>query len=186
MASSINISKIISNSFDDLKANYGTHLISTVVASFIASAAFGLLAGPMQVGYMKMEQKIADGGKPEISDIFKGFDAFVPSLVAFIVSMIVISIGFVLCVIPGLLLMPLLPVSLYLVARGEGDGVLAVKRAWGCLKDNLFMAMIASILITALGCAGVVLCFVGIYLTLPLIYVGSYHMARQLTGDAPV
>ena len=132
---------------------------------------------------MRMERKIADGVKPEISDIFKGFDVFVPSLVAFIVSMVVITIGFVLCVIPGLLLMPLMPVSLYLVAQGEDDGVQAVRRAWGYLKGNLFTAMFAMIILTFLGCIGVMFCFVGIYLTLPLVYVGSFHMARQLTGD---
>ncbi len=183
-ANELSIGKVVSDSFADLKANYLVHLVSTLLAVVIGNFTFGLLLGPLQVGYMKLEQNVAAGRPASIGDIFKGFDHFVPALVAFIICVIVIVIGSFLCIIPGLFLAPLLPVSLYLVARGETDGVQAVQRAWGHMKGNLLMAMITMLVLSILGSLGAILCFVGIVFTLPLFYIGAYHMAKQLVGDA--
>jgi uncharacterized membrane protein len=32
-----------------------------------------------------------------------------------------------------------------------------------------------------IGNLGLILCFVGIIITLPIAFIGSYHMAKQLT-----
>ena len=176
--------QVISSTFADLKSNYLTHVIATLLTSIIGGFAFGLLVAPLQVGYMKLEEKIQGGESVTFTDIFKGFDHFVPALVAFLISAVITGIGFVFCIIPGLVLMPLIPLSLYLVAQGEKDGVQAVQQAWGHLKRNLLMAMITMIVLSALGSLGIIFCFVGIFLTLPLVYIGSYHMAKALTATA--
>ena len=177
------IGKVISNSFADLKSNFLTHVVATLLTTIIGGFAFGLLVGPLQAGYMKLEEKIRTGQPTSFTDIFKGFDHLVPALVAFLISAVVTGIGFFLCFIPGLFVMSLIPISLYLVAQGETDGVQAVQRAWGYLKGNLLMAMITMLVLAALGSIGVIFCFIGIFLTLPLLYVGSYHMARELVCD---
>ena len=178
------IGKVISNAFADLKSNFQTHVVATLLTSIIGGFAFGLLVAPLQVGYMKLEDKFHAGQSATFTDIFKGFDHFVPALVAFLISAVITGIGFLFCIIPGLVLMPLIPVSLYLVSQGENDGVQAVQRAWGCLKSNWLMAMITMIVLSALGSLGIIFCFVGIFLTLPLVYIGSYHMAKELVGAA--
>jgi uncharacterized membrane protein len=178
------VGKVISNAFTDLKSNFLTHVVATLLTSIIGGFAFGLLVAPLQVGYMKLEDKIHSGESATFTDIFKGFDHFVPALVAFLISAVITGIGFLFCIIPGLVLMPLIPVSLYLVSQGENDGVQAVQRAWGYLKSNLLMAMITMIVLSALGSLGIIFCFVGIFLTLPLVYIGSYHMAKELVGTA--
>jgi zinc-ribbon domain len=176
--------QVISSTFADLKSNFLTHVVATLLTSIIGGFAFGLLVAPLQVGYMKLVERIEKGEAVTFTDIFKGFDHFVPALVAFLISAVITGIGFVFCIIPGLVLMPLIPLSLYLVAQGEKDGVQAVQRAWGHLKRNLLMAMITMIVLSALGSLGVIFCFVGIFLTLPLVYIGSYHMAKALVGEA--
>jgi uncharacterized membrane protein len=175
---------VISNAFFDLKSNFLTHVVATVFTSIIGGAIFGLLLAPMQTGYMLLEEKIQKKEPVSFTDIFKGFDHFVPALVAFLISGVLTGIGFVFCIIPGLILMPLIPTSLYLVAKGEKDGVQAVKLAWSHLKRNLFMAMLTMIVLSVLGSLGIVFCFVGIFLTAPLIYIGYYHMAKGLVGDS--
>lgn len=178
------LGQVISSTFADLKSNFLTHVIATLLTSVIGGFAFGLLVAPLQVGYMKLEGKIQNGESVTFTDIFKGFDHFVPALVAFLISAVITGIGLVFCIIPGLLLMPLIPLSLYLVAQGEKDGVQAVQLAWSHLKRNLLMAMITMIVLSALGSLGIIFCFVGIFLTLPVVYIGSYHMAKALTATA--
>ena len=48
------------------------------------------------------------------------------------------------------------------------------------------MALICSFLISVFAGIGALLCGVGIVLTLPLAYLGAYHMARQMAGDPRV
>lgn len=139
-----------------------THVVSTLLVIVISGIGFGLLTGPMLVGYMRMLKAEDEGGKIEIADVFKGFDSFVPALLAVLVGSIIVSIGYMLCVLPGMLLTAILPTAAYLVATGEMDGIAALKRAWVAVKANL---------------VGAFLCM----LVLPIAFIGSYQMAKQLT-----
>lgn len=160
-----------------------THIVATLLVAIIGNISFGLLIGPMIVGYMQLIKIQEDGGTPQIGDVFKGFDDFVPALLAGLISVIIVGIGFMLCILPGLLIMAIIPVATYLVAVGEKDGVNAVKRAWAVVKDNLVGAFLCSLVLGILGQLGAIACFVGILITLPISFIGMYHMSRQLTND---
>ena len=125
-----------------------------------------------------------EGGKVEIGDIFKGFDDFVPALVAVLVSSVAVSIGVMLCIIPGLLIMALVPVSAYFVAvEGEKDGINAIKRAWVLVRENLVSSALCALVLGIVGSLGSILCGVGVLLTLPIAIIGMYHMAKQMVGS---
>ncbi|HEY8907656.1 MAG TPA: hypothetical protein VIM63_16650 [Rhodoferax sp.] len=70
------------------------HVVTTLLVIFIGSIGFGLLAGPMLEGYMRMLKIEGEGGKIEIADVFKGFDDFVPALLAVLVGSLIVSIGY--------------------------------------------------------------------------------------------
>ena len=176
-----NISDCVSAGFSGLKNNPVTHIVASLLVAFISSVGFGILSGPMMVGYMKMIKIEDEGGKPEIADVFKGFDDFVPALVSILVGSIIVGIGFLLCILPGLLLVAILPVAAYLVALGEKDGINALKRAWDAVKGNLLSAFSCMLVLGIIGQLGLILCFVGVILTMPITFIGSYHMAKQLT-----
>jgi uncharacterized membrane protein len=175
------ISKCVSAGFSGLKNNPVTHIVSALLVIFISGVGFGLLTGPMMVGYMKMIKIEDEGGKPEIADVFKGFDDFVPALLAVLVGSIIVAIGYMLCILPGMLLMAIVPTAAYLVANGEKDGIQALKRAWESVKGNLLGAFFCMLILGIIGNLGMILCFIGIIVTLPIAFIGSYHMAKQLT-----
>lgn len=176
-----NISDCVSAGFSGLKNNPVTHIVATLLVIFISGVGFGLLAGPMAVGYMKLIKIEDEGGKPEIADVFKGFENFVPALLAVLVGSIIVSIGYMLCILPGMLLMAIIPTAAYLVACGENDGINALKRAWAAVKGNLLGAFFCMLVLGIIGNLGLILCVVGIIVTLPIAFIGSYHMAKQLT-----
>ena len=183
------ISDCVSAGFSGLKNNPVTHIVASLLVAIISSVGFGILSGPMMVGYMKLIKIEDEGGKPEIADVFKGFDDFVPALVSILVGSIIVGIGFLLCILPGLLLVAILPTAAYLVALGEKDGINALKRAWDAVKGNLLSAFFCMLVLGIVGQLGLILCFVGVIITMPITFIGSYHMAKQLTdsgGDAPL
>lgn len=175
------IGACISAGINGLKTNPVTHIVTTLLISVVGGVSAGLLTGPMVVGYMRMLKVEEEGGKVEFLDVFKGFDDFVPSLLAVLLSSILVSIGFMLCFIPGLLIAALVPTAAYLVAAGEKDGINAIKRAFDALKANFFGAFLCSLILGIVGSIGMIFCFVGIFLTLPIAFIGMYHMAKQLT-----
>jgi len=180
------ISACVSAGFSGFKKNPVTHIVATLLVLFISGIGFGLLAGPMFVGYMRMIKIEDDGGQIEIADVFKGFDSFVPALLAVLVGSIIVSIGYMLCILPGMLLMAIIPTAAYLVATGENDGIAALKRAWVAVKANLVGAFLCMLVLVIVGNMGLILCFVGVIVTLPIALIGIYHMAKQLTDGGTV
>lgn len=171
----------VSAGYNGFKKDPVTHIVATLLVIIIGNVSAGLLLGPMIVGYMRLIKIQEDGGTPQIGDVFKGFDDFVPALLAGLVSGILVAIGFMLCILPGLLIMAILPTATYLVAVGEKDGINAIKRAWVVVKQNLLGAFLCSLVLGILGQVGVILCFIGLLLTLPISFIGMYQMAKQLT-----
>lgn len=181
--STISISACVSAGFAGFKKNPVTHIVTTLLVIVISGVGFGLLTGPMMVGYMRMLKAEDEGRAISIADVFKGFDDFVPSLLAVLLSSIIVSIGFMLCFLPGLLLMAMVPVSAYLVACGEKDGIAAIRRAWELVKGNLLNAFLCMLILGIIGNLGVILCFIGVFITVPIAFIGSYHMTKQMAAD---
>lgn len=175
------IGTCVSAGFAGFKNNPVTHIVAVLLVAIIGNVSFGLLAGPMFVGYMRMIRIEDEGGKAEIVDVFKGFDDFVPALLAVLLSGLIVGVGFMLCILPGLLIMALVPVAAYLVAVGEKDGINALKRAWEAVTANLIASCLCMLVLVIIGSLGAILCGVGIFLTLPIAYIGMYHMCKQLT-----
>lgn len=179
------IGACVSAGINGLKKDPVTHIVTTLLIGIVGGVTAGLLTGPMMVGYMRMIKREDEGHKAEIADVFKGFDDFVPALLAVLLSSIIVGIGFMLCFIPGLLIMALVPTAAYLVAVGEQDGVNAIKRAFEAVKSNLLSAFFCALVLGIVGSIGGLLCGVGMILTLPIAFIGSYHMAKQLTDGGP-
>lgn len=180
------ISACVSAGFAGFKKDPVTHIIATVLVIFISGVGFGLLTGPMMVGYMRMIKAQEDGAAVGIGDLFKGFDDFVPALLAVLVGSIIVSIGFMLCILPGMLVMAIIPTAAFLVATGEKDGIAALKRAWEAVKANLLGAFLCMLVLGIIGNLGMILCFIGVVITLPIALIGMYHMAKQLTDSGPI
>lgn len=166
-----------------LKKNPLAHIVANVLVMVVGGFTAGLLTGPMLVGYMRMI-KAEDEGRPiEFTDVFKGFDDLVPALLAVLLSGIIVSIGFMLCFVPGLLIIGLVPTAAYLVAVGEKDGINAIKRAFAAIKEHMLGTIVCTLVLAIVGSLGVVACGVGVIFTLPIGIIGMYHMAKQITGD---
>jgi uncharacterized membrane protein len=175
------IGTCVSAGVTGLKRNFVLHIVVTLLIAIVGSFSFGLLYGPMIAGYMRMIKAEEEGGSPQIGDVFKGFDDFVPAFVAAFLGGIAVSIGMMLCVIPGLLIMALPVTATYLVAMGEKDGINALKRAWAVIKENLIASALCALVLGIIGSLGAILCGVGMLITLPITFIGMYYMAKQLT-----
>ena len=182
----VSVGVCLSGAWSLFRKNALTHVVSSLLVAVVGGMSAGLLVGPMVVGYLRMIDKERHGEPTQIGDVFRGFDDFVPAFVAGLISSLVVSLGFMLCFIPGLLILALPTVALYRVAQGERDGVAAFNQAWRIVTKNLGAAFWCAFVLSIVGGLGVLLCWVGVLVTAPLAMIGSYYMARQLVGDEPV
>lgn len=180
------IGQCITSGLEIFKKNTITYVVAWLVLTAVNSMTFGILIGPLLVGYFRMVKMDAAGGKAQIGDLFKGFDDLSAALVAGLIAIMTIGIGSIFCVIPGLVAAPLLPLSLYLVAEGEKDGVNAIKRAWHAMSKNLVESVVYMLILGIIMFIGVLLCCVGLFVTVPLGVIGQYWLAKQLTDDGTV
>jgi uncharacterized membrane protein len=180
------IGKCVSSGFEIFKKNPITYVIAWLVLAIVNGMTFGILIGPLMVGYFRMVKIDISGGKAQIGDLFKGFEDLSAGLVAGLISLLAIGIGTMFCVLPGLVAAPLLPVSLYLVAEGEKDGVNAIKRAWHAVSKNLVESVLYMLILGLIAFVGFFLCCVGMFITVPISIIGQFVLAKQISDDGTV
>ncbi len=183
MSSKVDLGACVTYGVDALKKNIGFQLVAVIVLALANGFTAGILGGPLLLGYYRALAKMDAGQTPDINDLFSGFDKFIPSFLVVLLTGVLIAIGYCLCIVPGLIIAPLLPVSLCVIARGEGDAIAAIKAGWNALQPNIVMAALTAIILSILSSLGVFACGVGILFTLPIALAGTYKLSQQMLGE---
>lgn len=131
--------------------------------SVLGTAYHVLVLGPVGFGGMYAFLRAARGGTPEVSDLFIAFRGdYVQAVLASLLMGVLITIGFVLLVIPGFVAMVRLAWVPYLVTDEHLDAVTAVRESWQ--RTRAYAWTIFGILLLALPLllVGVLLLVVGV------------------------
>jgi hypothetical protein len=183
MGSKVDLGACVTYGVDALKKNIGFQLVAVIVLALANGFTAGILGGPLLLGYYRALAKMDAGQTPDINDLFSGFDKFIPAFLVVLLTGVLIAIGYFLCIVPGLIIAPLLPVSLCVIARGEGDAIAAIKAGWNALQPNIVMAALTGIILSIISSLGVLACGVGILFTLPIALAGTYKLSQQMLGE---
>lgn len=177
ITSQVDFGEALSFGWSRFKANVGFHLIALLVIMVVAGCTFGLLAGPLFIGYGKAVIKAENGQSPEIGDLFGSFDKFAASLIPFVVMIVASFVPF-----GAVFASPLFFAALYLCIEGENDGMNAVKRGWEIYQAQLVPAAIGFFVVSLVGSAGILACCIGIFVTLPIATLANFRLAQQMIG----
>ncbi|MEZ4374214.1 MAG: hypothetical protein R3B07_25570 [Polyangiaceae bacterium] len=135
------------------------------------------------VGQIRLYLQAARGQTPEFGVLFSGMDRFGSVLLAGFVGGILILLGMVLLIVPGIILScGLFVASYFVVDHGEG-GIDALKKSWEVTnghKTNIFVFSLLSGLVVLAGCFA---CFVGIFAGEAVVGVATAIIFLRLTGE---
>ncbi len=191
----------IEQGFNLYKSNLAVLIVGGLLALLLTSITGGILGGPMMAGLMLLCLGLLDGAqpKPTGTDVFRGFQFFLPSfLVGLLVGAVILVcylIGLVTCV--GVILIPIAVVlittaalfAIPLVVDRRLDAVAALKGSLAIVKPNFWMFLAFGLVAGLLGSAGSILCGVGALLTFPLttclIAVAYRDVQAQLAQSVP-
>ncbi len=116
-----------------------------------------------------------------MEDIFSGGPVLWKMLGYNIVYGLAVGIGFVLCIVPGFLLAGLLFPGYALIADGETIGN-AISRSMDAMKKDMWNAAAFAFVVSLVAAAGVLACFVGLFVTLPIFFLTGALAYRDMIG----
>lgn len=149
-----------------------------VVFNILASAASLVLTA----GLIRMAFDVVDGGRPDFSTMFSRFDV-VQVIVAAILLGIATSIGLLLCIIPGVVVMFLTWFTNYfIVAKGE-DAISAIRSSISFVSSNAGSMLLLALLSILAMIAGGLACGVGVLVAYPVVTVAAAYTFRYLQGE---
>lgn len=118
-------------------------MLATLIYVLINGAAgslYGLsvlIAGPMSVGYTLYCMKIMDQKVSDFNLLFAGFNNFVQTLVAGLIYSVIVGIGFVLLIVPGIIAACGLSMTFIIMAEDDKiEGLDAIQMSWNMMKGH--------------------------------------------------
>ncbi|MEZ6116832.1 MAG: hypothetical protein R3C28_09700 [Pirellulaceae bacterium] len=157
--------------------------ITIVAVSGLGSILSGVVQAFLGIGLIRMFLAAARGQTPEIGMLFSGGDVFIPYLLASILYGIIVGIGFLLLIIPGIILVcGLWPYPYFVVDRKEGITE-SLSSAWKYTKGNRLTSILLFLIAMGLAILGVLMCGVGLLFTQTLagcVFTVAYLM---MTGQ---
>ena len=163
-----------------VKADMGTYALAALI--FFVLSGVPLIQGALIAGFHIYTMKRIAGRRAEFSDLFKGFNFFIPTLVASLLIGAFTFIGTLFCIIPGLVVAASLKFTYLFIVDKRMDFWPAMQASHAIVKQDYFgftMFLVLAFLVNVLG----FLCLiVGLLVTVPLTIAAITVAYKELVG----
>jgi uncharacterized membrane protein len=180
------------------KQDIVTLAVVALIVAVISAVSVLILAGPMMVGMLMIVFALHDKTqpKPQIGDVFKGFEMFAPSLVLCLILVgislamnvfnFIPHIGRFISMLASLCVQTAVMFAWPFLVDKKMAPVDAIKASFEIVKDNFFPFLGLNIVAGIIGSIGVVACCIGIFVTMPITFCIIVVAYRAVTaGGAP-
>ena len=165
-----------------VKADIGMYMLVALVVSILSSVVPLIIQGPLLAGFHIYCMKRMLGRPAELGDIFKGFDFFVPTLIASLIMAVFIFGGTLLCVIPGLVLTAMYKFTYLFILDKRMDFWPAMQASHAVVKNDYFGFTMFVVLMILIGILGALCCVVGIFVAVPVSMAAVTVAYKELVG----
>jgi uncharacterized membrane protein len=151
--------------------------------AFLFSLITWVISEIVGMGILRINLKFVDGTKPRFADLFV-FDwrAIFNYILAAIMSGIIIGVGFILLIIPGIIFAIKLQYVGYLVVDKKLRPVEAIKKSWAMTKGNVRHLFVLGLALLGINILGLLVLIVGLLVTVPLSMVTTAFVFRKLSA----
>lgn len=183
---------LISKAYELVSKKWILAIVAVILVGLISNLASAIdqklailnvfLSGALAVGSATFFLKIVRGQEERIEDIFEGFKTnYVASLVATIVMGIVIILGFIALIIPGVILGLGLSQTYYILAEDkEISGIDAMKKSWEMMDGWKTKYFLLCLLYFGMGILGLLALIVGLLFVIPIISTSNALFYEKL------
>ncbi|RLE17850.1 MAG: hypothetical protein DRJ14_05445 [Acidobacteria bacterium] len=161
----------------------GFHSAGTAFLKLFGFAYWLLLYAAINYGVLCGFVRGARGETPEVNDIFKVTDNYVNVVLANLVTTVIIVIGFMALIIPGIYFACRLAFVPYLVVERKMDVVPALRESWDMSQGKAGTVFLMGLTAIPIALLGLLMCGVGILFSLVWIHTA---FASLYVALAPV
>lgn len=174
---------------DSLAGMWGAAFVATLIISVINSissgSSYGLLGlliyGPMMYGYIVCLINIADNKFADYGTLFSGFNRYVDTMAAGALVSLLVAVGCVFLIVPGIILALGFSMTFYIMAEDPNiSGLDAMKRSWNMMngyKMDLFLFYLGFIGWYILS---ILTCGIGVLFLMPYVATAQLYYYRHV------
>ncbi|MDP2630179.1 MAG: hypothetical protein Q8P56_02105 [Candidatus Uhrbacteria bacterium] len=151
-------------------------------ANFIVSFVLGII---IQSGFIAMALHVIDGAAPRFADLFSQFSIFFRYLGASILYGLMLFVGFILLIVPGVYLMLTYAFWPYFLVDKKVSIIESFKMSAQVTKGHKGSLLLLYVFIMALNILGLCVLFIGVLITAPLTALILAYAYRKLTNSLP-
>jgi uncharacterized membrane protein len=178
-------SRWISAGWQMVKADLGTYVLLCLVFTVVSSVVPIVLQGPMLVGFHIFCIKKILNRRAELGDLFKGFDYFLPALVASLVISAFVLAGTLVCIIPGLVVAAMYKFTYLFIVDKRMDFWPAMQASHAVVKNDYFGFTMFLVLMALVNLLGFLCCIVGLLVSVPVTLAAITVAYREIVGFDP-
>jgi uncharacterized membrane protein len=175
----------IGQGWELVKDDLGTFVLMTIVMSVVNGVVPLLLQGATTAGFQGACKKKLRGQKPQLGDLFDGFQVFGATLVAHIVISILTFIGVLFLIIPGLVVAAMYIFTFLFIIDKRMDFSAAMRASHAVVKQDYVGYTLFIIVLGLLNFAGVLCLLVGLLVTIPITFAAISVAYRDAVGFEP-
>jgi len=167
---------------------FGEVVVAGAVFNFFGLVYSILINGPVQYGVAFAYLKAARGDKLEIKDMFEAFKNYWNAVLASLLVFVIVIIGLILLIVPGIIFACKLAFAPYLVVDRKMEVMEAIRESWRMTGGHAWKVFLIGLLAVPIGIAGLICFGVGIIVAImwiTLAFASLYHavsMSRQTSG----
>ena len=153
-------------------------LIGSLIGCFISL----LILHPFLAVFFLAMKSEESAGKASPGDLFKVGKFIINSNVTGWISLLIVMLGYVFCIIPGILISPVYYIAILFVSQGE-NSITSITRAFTFLKNNFIIVIYCLVYLLLYACSGLLLCCIGTLITMPMFFAALYYAVNETLGN---
>jgi uncharacterized membrane protein len=163
-----------------VKADLGSYVVISLL--FVLLSGVPLIQGPLIAGFHIFSMKKLMGRNAEFGDLFKGFNFFVPTLVASLLIGLFTFAGTLLCIIPGLVVAAMYKFTYLFILDKKMDFWPAMQASHAVVKNDYFGFTMFLVLAFLVNVLGALCCLVGLLVTIPATFAAITVAYKEIVG----
>ena len=151
--------------------------LPTLIALFAITFVLGSF---LQLGATNLTMRLHDGVESaRLKDLWRP-ELFLTYLGTTLLATILTVLGFILLIIPGIIIGLALSFATYIVIDRRTGPIAAIKESWRMTKGNRWRLFLLMALIALINLGGLLLLVVGLLVTMPVTMIAFVHAYRFL------
>lgn len=145
-----------------------------------------LITGPVALGFTIFALNVSRNNTPDFSDLFKGFNQYGRNVLAYLIMMLIIILGFVLLIVPGIIAALGLSMTLFIIADDPDISATdAIQKSWKMMMGYKWKYFRLSLRFIPWILLSIILLFVGFLFVAPWIQVTTAGFYEEIKENTP-